>query len=326
MLVILNPNPDCYFNLASEEYLFHQFDEDIFMLWQNDNTIVVGKNQNTLAEINYEYVKENGIKVVRRMTGGGAVYHDMGNINFTFIERNASEHFNNYARFTKPIIEVLQSLGVDAQLSGRNDLLIEGKKFSGNAQYANKESMMHHGTLMFASSIKNVSAALNVNPLKIQSKNIKSVVSRVTNISTHLKTDTTLDEFCSLIVEKILKEYPNAHLHEFTQQDIDNITSLVEQKYGTWDWNFGVSGKYSFEKQSYFTGGLFDVNLQIERGIITAVRFYGDYFGKRDVNEFEQKLIGKKHQETEISALLDEIPIESYFAGVTKEQILEAMF
>ena len=326
MFVLFNRKIDPFFNLALEEYLLTQFDQDIFMLWQNDNTIVVGKNQNTLAEINYDYVKEHQINVVRRLTGGGAVYHDMGNVNYTFIERNASEHFNNYARFTQPIIEILNQLGVNACLSGRNDLLIDGKKFSGNAQYSWKGSMLHHGTLMFSSSIKDISAALRVNPLKIQSKGIKSVSSRVTNISSHLNEPLTIRQFCEKILGEILRRYPDAALYELTDADIAQVEQLVETKYGTWDWNFGKSGKYSFRKESYFPSGLLDVNLQVENGVILEARFYGDYFGKRDIGELETKLIGIKHEQVELEKILAAQNLGDYFAGITREQLLEAMF
>lgn len=185
MLCIHHHSTDPYFNIATDEYIFKHINEDCFMLWRNDNAIIVGKHQNTLAEINLDYVKEKDIKVVRRLSGGGAVYHDLGNLNFTFTRTSDNEDMVDFRRYTKPILEVLQGLGIDAKFEGRNDLTIEGKKFSGNAEHVFKNKVMHHGTLLFSSEIKDVSGALKVNPLKYQGRGTKSVPKRVTNISNH---------------------------------------------------------------------------------------------------------------------------------------------
>ena len=186
MLLIINDSSDAYYNLAAEEYLIDHFNEDVVMLWRNDNTVVIGKNQNTMEEINKEYVEENSISVVRRLTGGGAVFHDMGNVNYTIIQSYREGLFSNYEYFTEAVRDFLHSLGVRAELSGRNDLMIEGKKFSGNAQCVRNGRMMHHGTLMFSSDVKDISGALTPNAKKFESKGVKSVQSRVTNIASHL--------------------------------------------------------------------------------------------------------------------------------------------
>jgi lipoate-protein ligase A len=194
MLLIYNDKTNPYFNLAMEEYLLKNFNEDLFILWRNESSVIVGKNQNTLSEINLEYIKENNIPVVRRQSGGGAVFHDLGNINFTFIA-NDNNSFSDFKRFTQPIIDLLKTLDINAEFSGRNDLLIDGKKFSGNAQYNYKNKVMHHGTLLFSSQIGDLSNALKVKPIKFEGKGIKSVKSRVTNISEHLKYDIDILEF-----------------------------------------------------------------------------------------------------------------------------------
>ena len=186
MLCIYNKNTNPYFNLACEEYILKEFNEECFMLWRNSPCIVVGKNQNTLSEINKDYVDKNNITIVRRLSGGGAVFHDLGNINFTFIS-NQKETFNDFKRFTVPIIDALKQLNVNAEFSGRNDLTIDGKKFSGNAQYCYKNRVLHHGTLLFSANVKDISQSLNVKEKKFEGKAVKSVKSRVTNISSHLK-------------------------------------------------------------------------------------------------------------------------------------------
>ena len=198
MIYIESESFDPHFNLALEQYVFDNLDknENYFMLWQNDNAIIVGKHQNTVAEINAEYTKENNIKVVRRLSGGGAVYHDLGNLNFTFIVSAGGgyEQFN-FSDFCKPIIELLNSLGVNAVLNGRNDMSIEGKKFSGNSQYAKRGRIMHHGTIMFDSDLDIVGNSLVVSKDKIQSKGVTSIRSRVTNIKPHMQTDVSIEEF-----------------------------------------------------------------------------------------------------------------------------------
>jgi len=186
MLIINDLRTDPYFNLAAEEYALKNFKADCFMLWRNEPSIIVGKHQNTLAEINLDYVKKRNIKVGRRLSGGGAVFHDLGNLNFTFISTGAQENrLVDFRRFTMPILEVLQNLGIEAVFEGRNDLTIHGRKFSGNAEHVWKNRILHHGTLLFSSVLTDLSEALKVDPLKFRDKAVKSIRSRVTNISKH---------------------------------------------------------------------------------------------------------------------------------------------
>jgi lipoate-protein ligase A len=204
--IVVNNNVEPYFNLALEEYLLKEFDNNCFMLWRNEPCIVVGRNQNTITEINSEYVKKHRIKVVRRLSGGGAVFHDLGNLNFTFIIKDAQNSFYNFHKFTAPIIEALDTLGVKAELSGRNDLTITntGQKFSGNAQYRYKGKLLHHGTILFNATINDMTASLKVNPGKLDSKGVKSVSSRVTNIQNHLSQPLTIAEFENMIRDYII--------------------------------------------------------------------------------------------------------------------------
>ena len=316
MFIIEDKTLDPAYNLALEEYLVTGFSEPIFRIWQNDRAVIVGRNQNTMQEINYSFLRERGIPVIRRMSGGGAVFHDLGNVNFTFVQRAGENDFNNYARFCTPIIQALLKLGVRAELSGRNDMLIDGKKFSGNAQYMWHDRMLHHGTLMLYSDIGEVSEALRVNPLKIQSKGIKSVSSRVTNIGDHLKEKIPVPEFIELIVETVKELFPDAHEYVLSETDREAVLQLREEKYATYEWNFGYSPEYSFQRDAYLKGGLFSVRLDVKDGVIRAARIFGDYFGKREVHEVEKALVGVRHEEEAISATLSSFSLEDYFSGV----------
>ncbi|MDD5879239.1 MAG: lipoate--protein ligase [Clostridiales bacterium] len=312
MLLINNTNTNAYFNLAMEEYFLKNTNEDIFLLWQNENSIIVGKNQNTLSEINYDYVKENNIKVVRRLSGGGAVFHDLGNINFTFISCNDNS-FSDFKKFTMPIVEALKELNVHAEFSGRNDLLIDGQKFSGNAQYNYKNKVMHHGTLLFSSEINDLSNALKVKPSKFQGKSVKSVKSRVTNISSHLDKKMTVLEFKDYLMDFINKRDENSHFYELNDKDVESINKLVEEKYSTWEWNFGHSPKYSLYNEVKYPGGNLEFSLYVHDGLIKDIKFFGDFFGKEDISFIENKLRNVKHNEYSIKSALEDVDINNYF-------------
>lgn len=323
MRIIDDKTLDPAYNLALEEYLVTGFTEPIFRIWQNDRAVIVGRNQNTMQEINYPFLKERQIPVIRRMSGGGAVFHDLGNINYTFVQRAGEDDFNNYARFCAPILEALKRLGVKAELSGRNDMLIDGKKFSGNAQYMWHDRMLHHGTLMLYSDIGEVSAALQVNPLKIRSKGIRSVSSRVTNIGDHLRERIPVEEFIARIVETVEELFPDAQKYSLSERDRAAVLKLREEKYATYEWNFGYSPAYSFQRDAYLRGGLFSVRLDVKDGVIQAARIFGDYFGKRDVAEIERALCGVRHEEDAIFAALSAFPLEDYFVGVELPELCE---
>jgi lipoate-protein ligase A len=329
MLCILNKSLDPYFNQATEEYFLKNFSENIFMLWQNDFTIVVGKHQNTLAEINVEYVKEKGVRVVRRLTGGGAVYHDMGNLNYTFIMGYGAEGAKvDFKKYNQPIIDVLAQLGVAATFSGRNDILIEDQKFSGNAEhiYHQKQRVLHHGTLLYASEIQDISDALNVNPLKFEGKARKSVRSRVTNISSHLKEDIGVDKFGERVLEHITHLYPDALPYEMTTADRAAIQKLADEKYSQWHWNYGYSPKYGLNKGVKTPGGFVEAHVNVEKGKISSLEIFGDFFVNKDLEPLINGLLGKEHQEEKLLAVLQDLKSSEYFNNISEEELLQAFF
>ena len=324
MLCIYNPCTDPYFNLAAEEYFLDSCKEDVFMLWRNEPAIIVGKFQNSLAEINLDYVKEKNIKVVRRQTGGGAVFHDLGNLNFTFIESNSN---GNFRTFTEPILEVLRQLGVDARFEGRNDLTINGMKFSGNAQCVHHNRTLHHGTLLFAAEMTDLSQALKVNPLKFQDKAVKSVRKRVTNISEHLpdKNFTVMD-LKDAIMNYVKSTNDHAVSYDLTDDDKAHIQRLVEDKYSTWEWNFGQSPRYTFHKTAKTSSGMVEVYMYIEKAAIQEIRIYGDFFSIKDIHELETALTGLPHNMEKISAVINTINIEDYIRNISAGEFLELLF
>jgi len=325
MLCINDHRTDPYFNLAAEEYMLKNCTDDCFMLWRNEPSVIVGRHQNTLAEINIDYVKQNKIKVVRRLSGGGAVFHDLGNINFTFIENTKASQPINFQKYLQPVIAVLHSLEIDARFEGRNDLVIDGRKFSGNAEHVYRGRILHHGTLLFASDLTGLSDALQVNPAKFTDKAVKSVRSRVTNINSHLKEPLSPEAFRNMLLAYMIDNYPDSKLYNYTDEDIVSINKLRDEKYATWDWNYGHSPAYNMANSLRTSGGHIEVHLDVQNGIIRHIRIFGDFFHINEITELEQLITGTPHNETGIRQKLEQIPIFDYLVNVTTDELAKVL-
>lgn len=318
---------DPSWNLAMEQYVFDSLPRDrmYFMLWQNDNAIIIGRHQNTLAEINIPYVQSHNIQVVRRLSGGGAVYHDMGNLNFTFICDVGSQESMDIHLYCQPIVELLREFNIPAQVSGRNDITVDGRKFSGNSQYLKKGRVMHHGTILFDSDLSVVNAALQVDPEKIRSKGVKSVRSHVTNLRPYLPAETTLETFRQKLLEHILALHPG-NPYPLSSDDLAAVRCLQSERYATWEWNYGISPECTLTKRKRIEGcGTVAAHLLIENGLVAQVLFQGDFFSAEGPEHLANMLIGCRPTKEEYSQRLQGIDISQYIYGLTAGQLLELL-
>ncbi len=319
-LFITGISNDPYFNLASEEYLLKHRSENFIYLWVNAPSVIVGVNQNTLEEVNLAYTEDCGIKVARRQTGGGAVYHDLNNVNYTIIAPFDGDR-DNYRYFTKGIIDYLATLGVKAEFSGRNDLVIDGKKFSGNAQCVYKKRIMHHGTLLLSTDKSVMENALKPHKFKVESKGIKSVRARVTNINEHLKTPLSAEQFMAGLKQFLMGESEH---YMFTDEDVTAIQSLVNNKYSTFAWNIGFSPKAEIVGQKKFSYGLVKVNFNVLDGALQDVCFSGDFFSIEDINTLNRALNGVLYRQTDILSALQ--GVDKYICGSSPQDIVSLFF
>ena len=320
---------DPQINLAIEEYVLRtmDIDEDSFLLFYiNAPSIIIGKNQNTIEEIDTDYVEANGIKVVRRLSGGGAVYHDLGNLNYSFITKDDGESFRNFKKFTEPVVQALEKLGVKAELIGRNDLLVEGRKISGNAQFSTQGRMFSHGTLMFDTEIDTVVSALKVRKDKIESKGIKSIRSRVANISEFLEEPMTIEELRLEVLKSIFDGEENIKYKELTEEDWANIHELSKERYANWDWNYGKSPKFNMQHSHRFPVGSIDVRLQVNKGMIEDIAIFGDFFGVGEIEVIHELLRGVQYNRQSILEALAEVDVPTYLGGITSEEFVQLIY
>lgn len=317
---------DARVNLALEEHVLREklAGEDCVLFYINAPAIIIGRNQNTIEEIDPDVVAARDITVVRRISGGGAVYHDLGNLNFSFMTPAVSGRFSRYDHFTRPVVAALRALGVPAELGGRNDILADGRKISGNAQFATPDRMFSHGTLLFDANLDDVTAALRPKPGKVESKGVKSIRSRVANIREFARESITVDELRERILEAIFGTRDRTQIPTLalTAADWEAIQALVERKYGSWAWNYGENPPSNVQHARRFPIGEIDVRIDVQAGSIEALRFFGDFMGRLDVGELEARLRGVRYERPSVAAALEGVDVAAYFGDISADDVV----
>lgn len=327
MKYIVNNSNDPAYNIALEAYAFKELTDidEIFILWINEPAIIIGKHQNAIQEINKEYTDEHGIHVVRRLSGGGAVYHDLNNLNYTIISNKSEEGAFDFKTFSKPVIDTLSTLGVEANFTGRNDLEIDGKKICGNAQAYAKGRMMHHGCLLFDVDMTVLGQALKVSKDKIESKGVKSVRARVTNINNELPEKMTVLDFKEAILNQMKKEYPDMDEYVLSEDELARIQEIRDSQFATWDWTFGATPEYTVERSVRYPAGKITSYIKTEKSVIESIKIYGDFFGIGDVSDIEKLLIGTRYEYLDVLEKLKTVDTTHYFSRMTTEEVAKAI-
>jgi lipoate-protein ligase A len=320
MLLFVNHSLEPAFNLALEEYILTKSNDDVVMLWRNSPSVILGRNQNAIEEIDVDFVRDHDITAIRRLSGGGAVFHDPGNINYSIIRTLEEGDFGNYGGFTAPICEFLQELGVDANFRGRNDLVIGDAKFSGNAQAVCKGRILHHGTILYDADLNRLSGALKPKKARVESTGIRSFSSEVTNVARHLPHPCGVEAFFEQLVGFYTQRTKGRYV--LSPDDIEGTQRLVQEKYSTWEWNFGHSPAYGYHKITAFPTGAVDLRLSVDEGIISKAGIFGDFFSMREVSELQGLLAGVRHDKVSVREALRDIRVDQYIYGVTNEQFI----
>lgn len=329
------PSRDIRDNLATEQYLMNspRVQLPMMLFYIERPCIIVGRNQNTLEEVNQSYCLDHDIKITRRLSGGGAMYQDLGNLCFSFIVPSDRARFGNFKQLVNPVLTALHEMGArQAVVTGRNDIEIEGYKFSGNAMYSRQGRTFSHGTLMYHVDTAVVAQALRVPKDKIASKGIKSVRARVTNIEPYLDKSfqgLTTGQFRDELIKKIwhvsqLSEIADQQYH-LNSKDRSAIAKLRHRLYDNWDWVYGQSPDFTVKKRQHFTGGTIDARFLVQNGHIQSVKIYGDFFGTADVTEVEEALKGIPYHPTVIENTLVRLPLNSYFMGIPEQKIIDLL-
>ncbi len=329
MLIVDNQNvTDPRLNLATEEHLLRNLEteDQLFLFYINEPSIIIGRNQNALEEVNLEYVEANGIPVVRRLSGGGAVYHDLGNLNFSFILRGGKENLVDFKKFSAPVVRALVEMGIPAGLGGRNDIQVDGRKVSGLASYSVGKGMVCHGTLLFDTDLSRLEDALKVKPGKIVSKGIKSVRSRVANLCEFLEEPLDIQAFRSRLLRGIFGGDAEIPQYRLAEEDWQSIRAISEDRYRRWEWNWGRSPEYHVQRVQRFAMGEIDVRIDVQNGLVRSIKFTGDFFGQEEVAMLGERLAGVRYEQEDISRALRELPVGAYFNGLSAEELAAFLY
>lgn len=311
---------DPYYNLAVEEYLFLNAEDDIFMLWQNENTVVIGKNQNAFAELDMSLAREKGIRIARRITGGGAVYHDMGNLNYTYISTQKQQNQLDFSTFCAPIIGFLRSVGIDAELSGRNDIVVGEKKISGNAQHSASGRVLHHGTLLYNSDLSALSSVLRADGEKLKAKAIRSVSSRVMNLSEILPLEGGVGELAEKIMASVTETFDGEIVDAPQNSEIDALAKRNRSD----EWIFprrAFLSQYTLTNKKRYPFGSVEINLSMSGENIESASIGGDFFGNEPVAYIEELLSGARCEE--VKSRLAGVAVDRYIFGMTENELAE---
>jgi len=300
MFILDSPSTDPYFNIAAEEYLLKETDGDFTFIYVNDPSIIIGKHQNAYAEINLPYIQESGIPVVRRISGGGTVWHDPGNVNFSFILNGKEGQLVNFREYATPVLTHLQNLLIPAEFGSRNEILAEGKKISGNAEHVYRKRVLHHGTLLFSSDFDALESALRTEPGKYRDRAVQSVRSKVVNIQDFLETRTDVSAFRKGLIGHLSGFFEGSNSYEFSDTDTVRIKELINQKYSTWKWNIGYSPRDKITREIDWNGRAVMINLEVEKGRIKEIEIKSDDADRELFDRLSAVLAGMDHEPGEI--------------------------
>ena len=325
MRYLRNKNTDPYYNMAFDEFCLESLpiDEPVFFLWQNRPAVIVGLNQEVNTEVNLDYLNKNNIALVRRVTGGGAVYHDLGNLNYTIVGRSEDLE-RDYPEYASILMKALQELGIPATLSGRNDILVDGKKVSGFAKRVCKNRLMVHGTLMYDVDLEVLPQALTPSASKLQSKGIASVRSRVANLRDYLPEVADIQAFSQRLEEILSCHYTDTE-YQLSAEDLASIQRLANEKFAQWEWNYGRSPKATLTHSARLACGTVEIHLKIAENRIVFCQFGGDFLGNLPTSEVESALNGVVYEVNAIRECLKKMEIGQYFDGVEVDDLVNLM-
>lgn len=321
MKYLRNDRTDAHFNMALDEYCLEEYPwgEPVFYLWQNAPSVIIGLNQNAYAEVNIPYLESHGIKLARRVTGGGAVYHDLQNLNYTIVGRS-NDLDRDFPGYMHLMLDALRSLGVDAQMSGRNDILVDGRKVSGYAKRVYKDRLMIHGTLMYDVNIEELTNALAAPGGKLDSAGIASVRSRVANLRDYLPQFDSLAAMKAALQEILAAGDTEISLSE---EQLNEIQTIADTKFSTWEWNYGRSPSADFCRSRKCSCGTVEVRFCISHGVISSLTFGGDFLGFLPSEELASHLTGCIFSREALTQALKKEPVSRYFDALTADELID---